>query len=112
MNSLRRPCCDHVKIQRQRAAGFAGWIVPSLMLVLMPKCPACFAAYVALGSGIGISLSVAAAVRTALIVLCVVALVFLVARPVCRRFSARRQNGTGVEGKSHAPTIRSQDWRL
>ncbi len=91
MNLLRRPCCDHVKLPRQRAAGLAGWIVPGLMLVLIPKCPACFAAYVALASGIGLSLPVASAVRITLIVVCIAALVYLAGKPVCRRLLVRRQ---------------------
>lgn len=99
MNPLRRSCCDHVKTPRQRAAGFARWIVPSLMLVLMPKCPACFAAYVALASGIGLSLPVASAARMVLIGLCVAALVYLASRPVCRRFRARRQVEADGVGK-------------
>lgn len=109
MNPLRRPCCDHVKLPRQRAAGCAGWIVPSLMLVLIPKCPACFAAYVALGSGIGMSLPVAAAVRTGLIGLCVAALVFLAAKPVCRRFGGqwRSESGRRVDLRSTSVDRRS-----
>jgi hypothetical protein len=90
MNLLRRPCCKHVKVPRQRAAGWAGWLVPSVLLVLMPKCPACFAAYVAVASGIGMSLPVASAARMTLIVLCVAALVFLAGRPVSRRLAAWR----------------------
>ena len=37
-------------------------------LALMPKCPACIAAYLALGTGVGISLSAAAHLRTAFMV--------------------------------------------
>jgi hypothetical protein len=99
MNLLRRPCCKHVKVPRQRAAGLVGWVVPSVLLVLMPKCPACFAAYVALASGIGLSLPVATAARMTLIVLCVAALACLAGRPLCRRLRARRQVETDGRGR-------------
>lgn len=85
MNPLRRPCCKHVKIPRPRAAGLAGWIVPGILLVLMPKCPACFAAYVALASGIGLSLPVASGIRLGLISMGVGTLLFPMARMIRRR---------------------------
>jgi hypothetical protein len=59
---------------------FAGWIVPSVTLALLPKCPVCVAAYVALASGIGISLPAATYLRATLAVLCVASLVFIFAR--------------------------------
>ncbi|MEO5716753.1 MAG: hypothetical protein ABIT37_24960 [Luteolibacter sp.] len=89
MYPILRPCCRHVRLPRKRAAGIAGWTVPGLLLILMPKCPACFAAYIALGSGIGLSLPVAASVRTSLIVLCVASLVFMISRQ-CRRWIKSR----------------------
>ncbi|MBV8135496.1 MAG: hypothetical protein JO121_07640 [Deltaproteobacteria bacterium] len=53
---------------RGRLGGLAGWLGSAAGLALMPKCPACIAAYLALGTGVGISLSAAAHLRTAFMV--------------------------------------------
>ncbi len=83
-NESRRP------LSRWRRGGeIAGWIVPGTMLALMPKCPICLAAYVALATGIGLSLPVAAVLRTALLVVCVLSLGFVVGRRVWRFSKAK-----------------------
>lgn len=56
------------------------WIVPSAILALLPKCPACLAAYIAMGSGMGISVVAAGYVRAGLIGLSAVALGYFVVR--------------------------------
>jgi len=60
-----------------RVLDIAGWMVPSGILALLPKCPACLAAYVAVGSGMGISVAAAAYVRTGLIGLSVASLAYV-----------------------------------
>ena len=95
MNS--RPCCrDKMRagadIRRPalllRYGGeAAGWIFPSIALALLPKCPACVVAYVALATGAGISLSSATHLRTTLLILCLVLIASFAARQLRRLIS-------------------------
>ena len=67
-------CCK----DRPRRAGVgkggvaqaAGVVFSSLMLIVMPKCPVCMAAYVALMTGISISTAVASHLRLGLLIVC------------------------------------------
>jgi hypothetical protein len=76
----------------RRGGEIAGWIVPSATLALLPKCPACVVGYVALATGLGISLTTAAYLRIVLLMLCLALLVFVAGRRL-RRFIAR---GAGI----------------
>ena len=68
----------------RRGGEIAGWIIPSATLVLLPKCPVCVAVYVALFSGVGISVASATHLRTSLRILCVAALIFLALKRLWR----------------------------
>src|SRR6267378_2232052 len=52
----------------RRVREFAGWIVPAAGLALVPKCPACLAAYIAVGTGVGVSVPAATYLRMVLLV--------------------------------------------
>jgi hypothetical protein len=72
----------------RRTRGAAAFALPSIALALIPKCPMCIAAYLALGGGLGVSFSTAAHLRTALVWLCWSVLVLLTVR-VAMRFTRR-----------------------
>ncbi len=82
--NARRPA-----LWMRRGREIADWILPSAALALLPKCPVCVAAYVALATGIGISLPTAAYLQVALVALCVASLVFVTARRLWNKFARR-----------------------
>lgn len=86
---MSRPGCCGSGSGSQRPARrpfleLGGWLAPTVVLALMPKCPACLAAYVALGTGVALSGAVATQLRTAIIVVCVGSIAFLAVRGVRR----------------------------
>ena len=65
------------------------WLFPAGLLVLMPKCPLCVAAYVALFTGAGITVSTARWIQILMLVFCLTSLAYLAVRFGRRRFKAR-----------------------
>ncbi|MDB5322272.1 MAG: hypothetical protein JWN40_3903 [Phycisphaerales bacterium] len=56
------------------------WLLPATVLVLMPKCPLCVAAYVALFTGVGISVSTARCIQFLMLAFCLTSLAYLAVR--------------------------------
>lgn len=60
------------------------WALPTAALALVPKCPACVAAYAALFTGLSLSVTAAVYARWAVIALSVALLVYLIMSRVRR----------------------------
>jgi len=51
------------------------WVIPGMVLALLPKCPLCLAAYIAIATGIGVSISTAGLLQVT--GLCILSLLYL-----------------------------------
>ena len=110
------PCChtaagDRTQIPRpaspwRRGAGIAGWLLPSATLILLPKCPICIAMYVALFSGVGISVTTASTFRTGLIILCTGVLVGLALKAL-GRLAYRKKHSAFTPWPGSPPVAKS-----
>src|SRR5262245_1221960 len=82
-------CCDATSGRQtptwvRRIREISLWVLPGAFLVLVPKCPACLAAHVALWTGLGLSLSTATYLRYALLLVCVASLLLLIVKRLDR----------------------------
>ena len=98
-------CCNAASdrlapTRARRAREVFAWVLPSVILVLVPKCPACLVAHVALWTGLGLSLSTATYLRWVLL-LCVATLLLLLAR--------RAIHVTQTKGDLHGHETRNHD---
>jgi hypothetical protein len=93
-----RACCRG-KRSMASAAGKAGQVAGGLLSlavwVFMPKCPLCVAAYVALWTGVGLSLAAATFLREGLLFGSGAVLLYLVVANVKWRWSGRWRANSG-----------------
>jgi hypothetical protein len=59
-------------------------VLSAAVLVLLPKCPACLAAYLAAGAGIGVTMTTASHLRAALLALSLMGLAYVAGRYALR----------------------------
>jgi hypothetical protein len=76
-------CCRNVQ-----------WIIPGALLALLPKCPACFAAYIALGTGVGVSITFAEQLQRWTVMTCTAVLILLAVQALVKRYRGRKQVAT------------------
>ena len=74
----------------KRFLNFFRWMFTGSVIILLPKCPFCLAAYIAMATGIGLSFSVASFIRILLIILCIVSLSSFAARRIYIYFNKER----------------------
>jgi hypothetical protein len=75
----------------RRGLELAGWVSSGAAWALLPKCPACLAAYVAVWTGLGLTLSTAIYLRLLLLTLCGASLLYLAVRRLHRLFAVKSQ---------------------
>jgi predicted transporter len=72
---MTRQCCKGGGIRRAAAS-----LLPGVALVLLPKCPLCLAAWLAVAAGVTVSATTAGFVRWGIVVVWVIELVIFAAR--------------------------------
>ncbi|MFL6259787.1 MAG: hypothetical protein ACJ76Y_08760 [Thermoanaerobaculia bacterium] len=71
----------------------AGTVAPAAVLVLLPKCPACIAAWLAVAAGLGVSVPAAAALRWGILGSCVACLALTLLLGALGRLRRLRRKG-------------------
>ncbi len=74
----------------RRVSGPAAAVFPTAILVLLPKCPLCLAAWLTVATGVGVSTLAASWVREGIVVVCLAALGLAAAQLARWRFSAAK----------------------
>lgn len=88
---------------KRRLVDPAGKLFPAFVLMVLPKCPACLAAYITVATGIGISLTAATCIRSLLLVVCVLTLSYFAIKTMRRLHVRLRTHNSKFE--------RSNIWR-
>lgn len=85
------PCRGAKSLAAKAGAGLR-WLAPATVLAIMPKCPVCLAAYLAMATGLGVSVTAAAYVRSGLILASAAALMAF-AFGLVRKYLAKNSSG-------------------
>ncbi|HKX83144.1 MAG TPA: hypothetical protein VJL58_02900 [Pyrinomonadaceae bacterium] len=80
MLSIKPVCCAAGGTTfGRRLRSLTKWTAPGAILLIVPKCPLCIVAYVAMFTGVGLSVSTAATLRITLIVVSSAILLYVAA---------------------------------
>jgi hypothetical protein len=96
----------------RRFQDITGWMLPAGGLLLLPKCPACLAAYIFIITGVGISVSAATYLRFVFLTICIASITYFVARREFRLFAmvyGKRRHGKAA--RSLRPFLSSKNFR-
>lgn len=80
---------SRIRMTMRCAAASLKWLVPSAVMVFMPKCPACVAGYIALFTGIGITLPLATKLHVGVLAACIIILFALTVSVIHRSYTKR-----------------------
>lgn len=80
-------------VTRAGTFSFARAIVAGGGLILLPKCPACLAAYLAVVSGIGISLTAARFLQAVLLLICIASLAYFAVKAISALLESSSETG-------------------
>ena len=78
---MTAPCCLNAHRLARRFSSFTASILPTAVLVFLPKCPLCLAAWLTVATGVSFSAGAAAWLRVIIVLLCLAALTPI----ICRR---------------------------
>ena len=92
----------------RRTAFWTLWAWPGLALALLPKCPACLAGYVALWTGIGLSMPAATGLQRALVLICGAG-VLLALWHILRVTRQQRASACGCPARRHDPVANTTE---
>ena len=84
---MNAACCvvPRTRSRARRWFGAGGGVGPAVMLALLPKCPACVAAYLAVWTGAGLAAPIAEYLRPVLAVIFVASVIYLIVTGVADR---------------------------
>jgi hypothetical protein len=100
MTTADRPSEEKSPGVARRGLGLIRWAMPAALLALMPKCPLCVAAYIAVATGVGVSLATATFIRTLLLTISIAALAYLVARSLRGWIAAKLHRMSSASAES------------
>ena len=101
---MNAKCECSPKVRRSAFRNGAGWVVPGIFLVLLPKCPLCLAAAFSVIFGVGLSADAAGVIHGCAIILCALAIIIFVMRQLSPWF--QRQLFTAKYKSSARNTIK------